>query len=80
MRDNLCLTFPELGYFSENDIRNLKKIMDGKTYYNFFVAWSNDAGNCTLVVYASGNFDDAKEIRSTFLNCALCELARFARE
>lgn len=40
----------DLGFFTVKDCENIKKIMDGKTYMNFRVAWSNHAGNCTLIV------------------------------
>lgn len=35
------LYFDKLGNFSEKDCKNIKKMMDGSTFYNYVVGWSN---------------------------------------
>lgn len=62
--------FTELGYFDERTCKAIKEEMDGKTYMNFNVGWSNCAGNCTLIVET--DYDDAEaEIKNMFLHCVL---------
>lgn len=56
----------ELGYFTENQCEKIKRFMDGKTYLNFEVAYSNCAGNCTLIVKT--NYKESEEfIKSMFI-------------
>ena len=63
-------TFEELGYFSERECEAIKEQLQGRTYMNFDIAWSNCAGNCTLIVRT--NYEDTeKEIKNFFLHCAL---------
>ena len=65
----------ELGYFCESECQRIKEIMDGKTYMNFLVRWSNYAGNCTLVVKT--NYEaDATEIKNFFISCFMREAVR----
>ena len=33
--------FTELGYFTEKECENIKNALDGKTYMNFSITWSN---------------------------------------
>ena len=44
--------------------------MQGKTYMNFNVKWSNSAGNCTLIVCTDYE-DTESRIKNFFLHCAL---------
>ncbi len=63
-------TFDELGYFKVSACEKIKEKMQGKTYMNFDVAYSNFSGNCTLIVKT--NYDaEPQEIKNFFLNCAL---------
>lgn len=66
--------FRELGYFTEKSCERIKKVMDGKTFMNFRVGWSNFAGNCTLII--STDYEDTEEnIKSFFLHVALAHIA-----
>lgn len=66
--------FTELGYFTEKGCENIKNALDGKTYMNFSITWSNCAGNCTLIVRT--NYEDTEEnIKRLFFHVALSELA-----
>lgn len=73
--------FTELGYFTEKECENIKNALDGKTYMNFSIAWSNFqhsltmcAGNCILIVRT--DYDDTEEnIKRFFFHVALSELA-----
>ena len=68
--------FTELGHFTESSMKKLKEKMDGKSYMNFEVAWSNYAGNCTLFV-GTDYFNDSdmsydeqkKEVGNLFFHC-----------
>lgn len=63
-------TFTELGYFDERTCKAIKEELDGKTFMNFNVTWSNCAGNCTLIIET--DYDDTEaEIKGMFLHCAL---------
>ena len=67
--------FTELGYFTKKECENIKNALDGKTYMNFSITWSNCAGNCTLIVRT--DYEDTEEnIKSFFFHVALSELAR----
>jgi len=64
-----------LGYFTERECRSLKHKLDGKTFMNFEIGWSNYAGNCTLVLKT--DYQDSEEhIVNFFLGFVLSELAR----
>jgi len=65
--------FDELGFFNKRDIDNIKRVLDGKTFMNFEVISSNQAGNYTLGVVANSDESD-DEIKNFFLNVALSNL------
>ena len=67
--------FTELGYFTKSECEAIKKAMDGKTYMNFKVSFSNCAGNCTLIVKTDYE-DTESEIKNFFIACALSEILR----
>ncbi len=67
--------FEELGFFTQNTCERIKKAMDGRTFMNFKVKYSNCAGNCTLIICT--DYDDTEEhIKNFFLFAALSELGR----
>lgn len=67
--------FTELGYFSKQTCEKIKKDMDGKTFMNFKVEYSNYAGNYTLIICT--DYEDTEEhIKNFFLHCVLEVLAR----
>lgn len=66
--------FDELGFFTKRAIDNIKSVLDGKTFMDFEVISSNQAGNYSLglVVNDSDRSDD--DIKNFFLNVALSNL------
>lgn len=70
--------FHELGFFHKRDCEAIKTALDGKTYMNFTVIFSNMCGNCSLGV--ATNYDAPEdEIKNFFLNCALSTLCNLTR-
>jgi hypothetical protein len=67
--------FTELGFFTKDTCERIKKAMDGRTFMNFKISWSNCAGNCTLIVATDYN-DTEEHIKQFFLFAALSELGR----
>lgn len=65
--------FEELGYFTKSSCEKIKKKMQGKTYMNFDVGYSNFAGNCTLIIKTDYEAEP-KKIKNFFLYCALNQL------
>ena len=62
--------FNELGYFTKETVENIKKKLDGATYMNFKVIYSNCCGNYTLGI-CTDECTDEEEIKNCFLACAL---------
>lgn len=56
-----------LGNYTEQDCKNIKKMMDGKTFYDFKVSWSNYAGNCKLILNAACPIDESENAKGMFL-------------
>jgi hypothetical protein len=67
--------FEELGFFTKDTCERIKKAMEGRTFMNFKISWSNCAGNCTLIVATDYN-DTEEHIKQFFLFAALSELGR----
>lgn len=65
--------FEELGYFTANQCEKIKQAIDGKTFMNFHVGFSNWAGNCTLIACTDYN-DTEENIKSFFLHCLISYL------
>jgi len=57
----------ELGFLSEQDCQRIKNAMDGKSYLQFDVVWSNCTGNCTLIVRVEDENRPDKEVKGLFL-------------
>lgn len=70
------------GYFTESQAKKLKEKMQGKSYLNFSVAYSNENGNCTLIVstdyYEENEFNTKEEfeqaLHGDFMYFALLEM------
>ena len=62
--------FNELGYFTEKECEAIKEVLQGKSYMNFDITWSSQAGNCTLILRTDYE-DEPQAIKNFFLNCAL---------
>lgn len=71
-------TFEELGYFDERQCKAIKDAMQGKTYMNFNIKWSNCAGNCTLIICTDYEGKESK-IKNFFLHCALGQIFEIQR-
>lgn len=73
--------FTELGYFDIHTCNNLQAALDEESYLEFLVDWSNEAGNCTLVVrsgvdnHPDGSEVTEDELRDLFTHVALDKLA-----
>jgi hypothetical protein len=67
--------FDELGFFSPDTCERIKAAMDGRTFMNFKVKYSNCAGNCTLIVATECTDYDEKDVKSLFLHSALSLIA-----
>lgn len=66
-------TFEELGYFAERECQAIKDCLQGYSYMNFDITWSNQAGNCILILRT--DYDDTPEsIKAFFLHCALGQI------
>lgn len=65
------IIFDKLGNFTEQDCKNIKKMMEGKTYYDFKVSWSCYAGNCNLIAKASCPIDESEDAKRMFLHSAV---------
>lgn len=65
--------FEELGYFTKSACEKIKEKMQGETYMNFDVDYSNCAGNCTLIIKTDYEAEP-QEIKNSFLYCALNQL------
>ena len=66
----------DLGNLSESDCKAIKEAMDGKSYYNFVVGWSNFAGNCQLLVKTSYPQAEPEDVKNMFLSIMAVQLAR----
>ena len=73
--------FTELGYFDVRTCSNLQAALDEESCLEFLVDWSNEAGNCTLVVrsgvdnHPDGSEVTEDELRDLFTHVALDKLA-----
>ena len=62
--------FEELGYFTRSTCEKIKERLQGYSYMNFDISWSDCVGNCILIVKT--DYDDTEEnIKNFFLHCAL---------
>lgn len=71
--------FQELGYFSQQECKAIKERLQGQSFYNFDIGWSNQAGNCILIVSTEWEKTSEKELKDSFLWLALsliCQLDR----
>ena len=72
-------SFSELGYLSKTDCEAIATALNGKSFMNFKVSYSNYAGNCTLIVEADAEDYTEAEIKSMFLHIAFTTLAELIR-
>ena len=62
------------GYFTEGYCKKIQEKMNGATYMNFDITYSNCCGNCTLIV--RGKASSKKELQEMFFSYALCLVAQ----
>ena len=75
-------SFSELGYLSARDCEALATALNGKSFMNFKVSYSNWTGNCTLIVAVDTTIAEQHteaEIRSMFMHVAFTTLAELIR-
>ena len=71
--------FEELGFMTPTTIEKIKSAMDGKTFMNFQVGCSSQAGvNCILIVKTDYE-ESENNIKNFFLNCLIENMARAIR-
>lgn len=70
--------FNELGYFCKSQCEAIKEAMQGATFMNFDISYSNCAGNCTLIIETDYEATE-QEIKNFFIACALGKLADFQK-
>lgn len=64
------------GYFTKEQCERIKEVLQGKTYMNFDISYSNcGAWNCNLFVKVSDKYSE-QEVKDFFFYVALCELAK----
>ncbi len=64
------------GYFSERDCESIKAKMQGKSFFNFDISYSNQAGNCTLIISSDNtNGYTPQELKDHFIWCCIFLLA-----
>jgi hypothetical protein len=73
-------SFTEFGYLSARDCEAIATALNGKSFMNFQVKYSNWAGNCTLIVEADADNYTEEEVKSMFMYVAMTTLAQLIRE
>lgn len=70
----------DLGYLCESDCKAIKDKLEGRSFYSFMIDWSNNAGNCQLII--GTDYPDAKEeeVKSMFFNVLASEFADMAKK
>ena len=69
----------ELGNLTESDCKAIKAKLEGRSYYNFIVSWSNYAGNCQLIVKTEYPNAEKEAVRTLFLHVLANEFAITAK-
>jgi hypothetical protein len=73
--------FTELGYFNVRTCKSIRELFHGESNLKFNIDWSNDAGNCTLIVrsgydeHPDGSKVTNDEVRDLFTFMAFDRLA-----
>lgn len=68
------ITIP--GYFTPKDAEAIKNAINGTTYMNFCVKYSNEHGNCSLRISTSRPDTNEQELTEMFYHYALTLLAQ----
>lgn len=68
-------TFEELGYFTERECQAIKDSLQGHSYMDFDIVWSNQAGNCILILRTDYR-DTSENIKNFFLHCIISQIVK----
>lgn len=63
------------GYYTERQCEKIKEKMQGKTFFNFDITYSNNSGNCSLIVKSDIIGYTSEELKEMFVFCCISELA-----
>lgn len=64
------------GYFTQKQCESIKSKMQGKTFFNFDISYSNFAGNCTLIVKSDNDEEyTSQDLKEMFIHCCLSQLS-----
>ena len=64
------------GYFTKNQCEQIIKKMQGKSFFDFKISYSNNAGDCTLIVKSNMTGYTSQELKDMFIYCCIGELAK----
>lgn len=69
------ITLFELGYFTPQEAQKICELLDRSdfTYMNFYLSFSNQCGNCLLIIHTDYKAS-AKEIKEFFFSFAFRKL------
>ena len=62
------------GYFTKTQCERIKAKMQGKTFFNFDISYSNVSGNCKLIIRSKNENYTAEELKEMFIYCCIAEL------
>lgn len=64
------------GYFTQYQCEQIIKKMQGKSFLRFEISYSNNAGDCTLIVRSNTPGYMPQELKNMFIYCCIGELAK----
>lgn len=64
------------GNYYKSAAEQIKKVMQGESFYNFQIEYSNCAGNCNIIVSKSRPDSTEKELEVMFYFVAMNKLAK----
>ena len=64
------------GYFTKDQCEQIIKKMQGKSFFDFKISYSNNAGDCTLIVKSNMTGYTSQELKDMFIYCCIGELAK----
>ena len=64
------------GYFTKDQCEQIIKKMQGKSFLRFEISYSNNAGDCTLIVRSNTHGYTSQELKDMFVYCCISELAK----
>lgn len=64
------------GYFTKGQCEQIIKKMQGKSFFDFKISYSNNAGDCTLIVRSNTPGYTSQELKDMFIYCCIGELAK----